>query len=1333
MRTGKNVVIKLFAALLAAAMLMVTVLIGMFDVQAKESDSNDVFAFAQTKPGKWYADFETFEEERDYAAEFSKELMEEGAVLMKNADDTLPLKGKENITLFGSRSYNPVKGGTGSGGSYKDDPRMVDLPQGLRNAGFSLNAAVEKLYGEGAETEQDPAMLERVTGSYVFYGDAAIVTFGRTSGEGHDLQKFNVPGHSDKTETELELDDNEEALLEHIKEHFDTIIVLVNTATVLEISELVNDPQISAIVWIGMSGHFGLDAVGRILNGEVNPSGALADLWMEDLKHDPTWANHGTNEQNNVYDPVTGKVLSGNYNNQAYSKGENGPEANDRTAVIEYEEGIYLGYKYYETVYAEILDGSIAYDVANDELYTVTEARPAAADKQANADAYWADEVVYPFGYGLSYTTFEEKLLTSDDEIEAAINGATGLDDTFNVKVRVTNSGDVAGKQIVQFYESAPYTDGGVEKSAVTLVSFAKSDTLLPGESQDVELTVRIGDLASFDYNNASGKFGAGNGGYILEQGTYAFSVRENSHDVVASVDTVINEKVWNKDGDPQNVFSKGDDFDSMLNDKEGGEMTVLSRADMVGTFPKAATAEDKTYSDKLMTLLVDSSVEAGTADTGSNNRNESRYTSYYNSSDDKTTDLWYQTAVEEFAKYANDKDYAWTQAKVEADGKITGRGDPVLVTSYGTVDMCGWEGQQPHESWVSYTEIQLYQMVGIDYDSDEVLDGDEVALAKEGGKFHGLTGRQAWAVFMNQLTWEEIVNFISNGSYKTQELLAVGKEESMDADGPAVMNPDGTYWPCEVVIASTWNTELAHQQGVLVGNESLFQDVPGWYGSGMNLHRSPFSGRNFEYYSSDGVHGGFIAAAVISGVQSKGMNCYIKHFAVNDQEQNRSGVGTFLTEQSMREIYVKPFEYAVKFGHATGTMTAMNRIGGIRCFGNYRLNTTLLRDEWGFKGAVVTDASSGQVKGNMMIRSGNDLPLSSYSGQDSISGTWDPTLRNGLGGVRDGNAAADGTVPQSDVQYYYARTAAMRLLWVACNTNCNENSFDQREISTAITESAFKDAPFSTDAAVIDPAELGVISVAYRCEGLPEGLSIDSQTGIISGVPTTVDTEGTQTTIEYVIDKWIIVRRYITITVADSWAVEDSSAEGEIAKITYSDDAKNSIIGVHFSFEGPDMFGMMMVTYDAVYTDVKLQAVGLPEGISMSEDGTVTGTLPAGQGLDIVVNVIGVYDAEAACATSYNDAEKVIATMTFHVGGESTGSHGGIASAEINENDELVLTYEDGYVQNLGVVVGQDGQNGAPGEAGGCGSSLAAGSAALAVVALIGGVAFILGKKRVR
>lgn len=1199
--------------------------------------------------GKWHVDFNSFEEERDFAAEFNKELMAEGAVLMKNDNNTLPLHA-ENITLFGSRSYNPVKGGSGSGGSYKDDPRAVTLPQTLKDAGYNVNPVVEAAYGRGAEFEQGPAVLRDLEGSYVWYGDAAIITYSRTSAEGRDLEKFNVRGHSDKTETELELDDNEKALLQYVEQYFDKVIVIINSAAVMELQDLVNDPKVAAILWIGMPGHSGLGAVGKLFNGEVNPSGALVDLWMADLKKDPTWPNHATNMQNNEYDPVTGQPTGEViYNNNAYRLAEDGTYvAGDRTFIVEYEEGIYLGYKYYETVYAEILARTIGYDTQSKELYTVTDSAPAAADVQANADAWWNDAVVFPFGYGMSYTTFTQEILTAGDALAQAINAQNGLDDTVTVQVKVTNTGSVAGKHIVQLYETAPYTYGGIEKAAVSLVSFAKTKLLAPGESQVVELDVRIADLASFDYDNRSASFAEGNGGYILEEGLYTFSVREGSHDVVASVESALTKKVWNGEGDPENIFSKGDEFDSLLNMKAGGTMQLMSRVDMVGTFPTAAAPQDKLFDEKLMQLLTDSSIEAGTPAEDGNYRNETRFTSYYNSSDDQENDPWYITA-EAFADIANQPGCEWTQAVADADGRIEGRTEPTTVVSFSTT-MCGWDGQLPHENvGVTYTPIQLYQMAGIDYWSEEVLDGSKIALAQPGQVFEGLTGKQAWTVFMNQLTWEEMTDFISHGSYETHELLAVGKDQSQDADGPAVLSPDGTFWCCETTIASAWNTELAHKQGLLIGNESLFQDVPGWYGSGMNIHRSPFSGRNFEYYSSDGLQGAKIAAAVISGVQSKGMNCYIKHYAVNDQEQNRSGLGTFVSEQAMREIYVKGFEYSVKQGNATGAMTAMNRIGGIRCFGNYRLNTTLLRDEWGFTGAVVTDASSGQVKGNMMIRSGNDLPLSNYSGQDRISGQWDAELRNGFGGVRDGNADGNGVIPESDTQYYVARMAAMRLLWVAANTNVNENSFDQREISLPATVIAYKDAPLSSDVAVINAQELGVGSVVYSCDDLPAGLTINPVTGIISGVPQEVNAEGTQSLILYTIDKWVVVRKYVTFKVDDPWSVTMSDAPGEIAKITYSDEAANSIIGVHFNFEGPDTFGMMMVTYDAMYKAVELQAGQLPEGVTMSADGTISGTMPA-EGFDIDVTVLGIYDAEAQCAMAYNDAVTEIATRTFHI-----------------------------------------------------------------------------------
>lgn len=1090
--------------------------------------------------GKWYTDFASLEDEREYAAKLNEQIMEEGMVLMKNENNALPFaKSVKNVTLFGKRSYEPVTGGTGSGGG---GGAYTTLPDSLTAAGYNVNGKVQDIYentestaaissgmfSSGGQTVEAPvSVLANATGSYAFYNDAAILTIARTGGEGSDLLTSNVPTHSNPEDHYLQLDDNEKELIAHIKQHFDTVIVLINCANALEMGELENDPDIDAILWIGQPGNSGLAAVGRVLNGTVNPSGRTVDIYPADHKKDPTWQNFGTGTQNGVGTRVMQKSVA-----------EDGTVTYEQVNAntLEYEEGIYLGYKYYETAAAEAAKG--------------------------NYEGFDYDEaVVYPFGYGLSYTTFKQEIKTTGEDLAKAINAASGLDTKVQMQVEVTNTGNVEGKEVVQLYVHAPYTAGGIEKAEVSLVSFVKTKKLAPGESQVVTLDVRLGDIASFDYNDANENDWKG---YEIEAGTYDFRIQADSHNVLDSVSAALTAKttVLDTDNNAENntPLSNGDDYDSLLNIKEKdedgttGTMKIMSRADFKGTFPTAPEDADRAYAQKVVTLLINSSASVA------QNDELTRYTAYYNSSDDLTTDPWYKTNA--------DIPAGWTQA-ANTEGRENGK-----------------------------TAIQLAAMAGIDYDSEEVITE---------GVFKGKTGVEAWEIFMNQLTYSEMATLLSNGSYNTVALDSIGKEQARDQDGPAQLS-SGTFWACEIVIASTWNVELAYEQGVLVGNESLYLNVPGWYGPAMNIHRSPFSGRNFEYYSQDALQGGFIAAAVVAGAQSKGVNCYIKHFGLNDQETNRSGTGTFADEQTIRENYFKNFEYAVKDGGATGTMTAFNRVGAINEFANYMTLNVMMRSEWGFKGAAVTDFySNGLAKANYMQRGGCELPLGRYSGTNVITGTWDATLRDGKGGVRDGDEV-DGVVPESATQYVAIRECATRVLWVAANTNCNENGLNKTifgnqtvEVYVGLTNNA---------SIAIDPEEYGTSDIKYSVTGntaLPEGLTLNEKTGVISGIPTTVGS--TRVTVTLTADNWSTCAAQITVNVVPAFTVTTDStpAVGEAYTATAAYDEDIEVVTITTA----DPIGTSGIT-SMVFTG----AEGLPAGLTFdAATGVISGT-PTAKGV---------------------------------------------------------------------------------------------------------------------
>lgn len=527
---------------------------------------------------------------------------------------------------------------------------------------------------------------------------------------------------------------------------------------------------------------------------------------------------------------------------------------------------------------------------------------------------------------------------------------------------------------------------GGIEKSEVVLAGFGKTKLLKPDESEVLTLAVRLGDIASFDYDDANKN---GYKGWEIEPGKYEFRLQSDSHNLIEKIDCALTAKTTSLDNDSDSAnntpFSRGDDYDSLMINKDEGSanMTIMSRADFKGTYPTVPLKADRTFSDEVIAFLTNTTQEAGTLDTD----NGGRYVSYWNSLNDAETDpwYWYKDAVGE----------NWTQA----------------ATTEGRVD--------------GLSAIQLTDMIGIDY-----WDDSTIVTEAEGHVFAGKTHKEAWEMFMNGLTFEEMKSIISNGRYQQSPgNSSIGLEWGEDADGPAQIQ-DGTWWACAVVVGSMWDEELSYKYGVMVGNESLFLDVPGWYGPSMNVHRSQFGGRNFEYFSSDALHSGRMAAAMTRGAQSKGVNCYIKHVGINEQETDRPGLTTYVDEQTMREVYFRSYEYAVKEGKATGVMTAMCRIGSLPAQSNYAMMNTMIRGEWGFKGAANSD-KSGADNGaaNYSQRGGCDFPLGTYGGKNSVYGEWDAV----------NNKVLDDTLPDKpvdDIQWYAVRTSAMRMLWVAANTN---------------------------------------------------------------------------------------------------------------------------------------------------------------------------------------------------------------------------------------------------------------------------------------------------------
>ena len=791
------------------------------------------------------------DETNEEAAEVAEEIMEDGIVLLKN-ESLLPLNETKKLNIFGWESINPAYGGAGSGG-INDLYDIVSLNQGLENAGFSINQELVDFYNNyGADNPEmsiqkqswtlpEPPVdtySDELIKSAKEYSDVAVVVLSRKAGEGHndipmDVKKAAYDNNSDEYddfpegEHYLQLSQTERDMVDMVCSNFDNVIVIYNGANQFELGFADEYPQIKSVVWCPGTGNVGFNALGKVFSGEVNPSGKTPDTFIYDMTTAPWWNNAEKIEYTNLADMAVEGMNAGTA--QVYAP-----------AFTNYVEGIYVGYKYYETAAQE---GAIDYDKT----------------------------VQYPFGYGLSYTEFEQKM----GELEEK-------DGQISVDVEVTNTGDVAGKDVVEVYYKPPYTNGGIEKSSANLIEFEKTNLLQPGESQTVTVTFSIEDMASYDENNAKA--------YVLEKGDYVISINSDSH-------TALDQKTYTADKDVvykgENKRASDDTAATNVFEDAKGDVTYLSRADHFANYEEATAAP--------------ASAELGEP-----------YVSEYhlNSNFDKTT-------------YLNDEDVMPTTG---ADNGLT-----------------------------------LADMRDADYDDPR------------------------WEKLLDQLTVDEMANMIAMAGYQTAAMDSVGKVATLDFDGPAAINNNFTGvgsigFPIEVVVASTWNKELAQAWGECMGKISQEMGAEGWYAPGMNTHRTAFGARNYEYFSEDGVLAGNMGAKAVEGARKYGVYSYIKHFAL--YEGNAKMVSVWSNEQAIREIYLKPFEISVKQGGANAVMVSWSFLGDKWTGESSNLMNTVLRDEWGFRGMALTDFfrnnGHGFMNADAALANGVDAMLSTFNGEEN-------------------------------------------------------------------------------------------------------------------------------------------------------------------------------------------------------------------------------------------------------------------------------------------------------------------------------------------------------------
>ena len=817
---------------------------------------------------------ETIKASKDVIAEVG----EEGLVLVKNTG-ILPLTSDvTKLNVFGWDSTNPLFGGTGSGSS--DGSSAVGILQSLKDAGYETNEDLTKMYVDYqpvrptiAMGTQDWTLPEPPVSYYTDdvmngakdFSDTAVIVIGRSGGEGADLPNdmysvihggYNLTetdliqpnaeggynyGYTnatytnngdyddfDKGETYLELSNTEEDMIAKVCENFDNVVVVINANNTMELGWVDEYDSIGAVILAPGTGNTGMSGLGKIINGSVNPSGRTVDTFVKDLTATPTFNNIGNFSYNNVADLKEALTLDVAY------------EGN--MSFVNYVEGIYVGYKFYETAAEEEL---IEYD----------------------------EVVQYPFGYGLSYTTFEKEITSFTD------NG-----DTISMEVTVTNTGDTAGKDVVEVYFNPPYTNGGIEKASVNLIDFAKTSLLDAGASEVVSFEIAKEDMASYDSEGKKIK----QGGYILEKGEYEISVRSDSHTVCAAETFKVDKDIKYEEGRSTDKAPVENQFKEYAT----GDYVQLSRKNGFENYEEATAAPSE---------------EA------------------YVLSDEKRAMVESYTSV-----------YYDGSAQDNADDEM-----PVMGAD---------------------NKAKLADYRGVAYDD------------------------ASWDTLLDQLTFADMTTMITFGGWSTAEVASVGKMATSDCDGPAGLSnfltgAYGTAYPSEVLMAQTWNTELIERMGEALGQEYADANNYGWYGPAMNTHRSAFAGRNFEYYSEDGVLAGKIATAEVNGAQKKGVYAYIKHFALNDQETNRcTFLLTYATEQAIREIYLKPFEMCVKGyeGNGLAAMSSFNWIGTKPSCANGNLLNNVLRGEWGFVGFVETDydGSYGYMVTDNCVRNGNNLML---------------------------------------------------------------------------------------------------------------------------------------------------------------------------------------------------------------------------------------------------------------------------------------------------------------------------------------------------------------------
>ena len=834
-----------------------------------------------------FSDFSSIKELQQHATEITSQVTEEGAVLLKNDNNALPLSSGAKVNLYSSSSVNYIYSGGGSSFAKKSD--FINLKTGLESAGLLINQDLWNWYSENTQyfgdhtsntssdkaayTIKDASWSNISTDSKNNEAEAAIFVLSRYGTEATDLKYSGGSAADYSNGNYLELSPTEIDVLKNLKSLKDSgkiskIIVLLNSVNQVE-CDYINDPAygIDAVLWVGIGGTSGTLGVGKILSGEVSPSGKLTDTYWLSHHYNPVYANFGSYENH-------GLILSN----------ANGGKSN---RYVVYQEGIYNGYRYTETRYEDVVLG-----------------------RAKVGDFNYSDVVSYPFGYGLSYTTFKYSDLTVVENKDT---------DTYTATVKVTNTGSVAGKESVQFYLQQPYIAGGIEKASCELVAYTKTQILQPGDSETVTVEIDGRWFASYD------AYGART--YVLDAGNYYITVASDAHNAVNNIlahkefegvslksDKMVGtgdaHLVWKTEkaedkvtysvskatGNP--ITNQFDNADLNLYSAANSANSVkyVSRNDWEGTVKLGMTEYHVALNNQVIVTVTPEMVEDGKKGSEKIEKDDVEYPTY--GADNGLTLASLITIVDGKPQLVSFDDERW---------------DALL-------DQLTWEDT------VMLLSNGLRKTFGIDSIGKPVTIDGNGALGPVGG---------------------------TNYSYDDNANTATNRFAFLYGDPDMGESP--IAYPCAALIAATMNDELAFDLGSIIGEDCLWAGYSGIYGFGCNTHRGTYNGRAFEYYSEDPILSGYITASQVRGIRSEGVYVYMKHAILNEQEKNREGVNTWSNEQAIRQIYARPFQIAIEEAGAENLMTGFNRIG-VQWTSQHGFINTVFRDEFGMQGFAVSD-----------------------------------------------------------------------------------------------------------------------------------------------------------------------------------------------------------------------------------------------------------------------------------------------------------------------------------------------------------------------------------------